>query len=176
MEIDFQGVYKRSQVFRGVAIANKPSWLSTFFRITIGVVASALIIIFFATVETKYSDTFLYTLCAGRHYAVISIICTLFFYPSISSYSTATNLWQNPLMRKPMVGTISNQGIAYDSKICGRTEISWEGFSKIRMTDDLLILLTVEGTLVIFPRGFFKSESDWTTVRKVAEHKVVEAK
>lgn len=176
MDIEFEGHYERSQIFKGIALANQLSPKQNFLRIGFSIAVFVIFILIFIAAAAKSSYTPFDLLKSARHLIALPLLLYFLLRPYISSYFGAQRLWNNLAMEHPNNGTISNRGITYDSKIRGSEEISWEQFSKLRITDDLIVLLTDGGTLVLFPKTFFKTETDWTAVAKLAEFKVVEAK
>jgi hypothetical protein len=112
---------------------------------------------------------------SGRHLLTIPFLLYFLIQPYISSYQEAIALWKSPTMQAPFVGFISAQGITYVSS-ANRNEMAWSKFSKKKVTDDLILLLTDDRRLSFFPRRFFKTDNDWRTVVQWVNSKVVEAK
>lgn len=175
MEIEFQGQYDKDTIFRAVKLANKPSKRNSFIRIGLAILIAFIFIAYFIAISNKESPSSFEIFRSGRHLITIPVILYFLLQPYISSYQTATNLWKNPTMQKPLAGTISGQGIAYISSSKGRKEMDWGNFAKKQVTDNLIVLLTVDGVLSFFPRHFFKTDNDWRIVVQWVNSKVVEA-
>jgi hypothetical protein len=69
-------------------------------------------------------------------------------------------------MRYEYKGTLSSAGILYSGK---KTLITWEEIAKKQITGEIIVLLTSNGILSFFPRGFFKSEGDWQRATQLVE-------
>lgn len=175
MEIEFQGLYDKATVFVAVRLANKPTRRNAFIRIGLAILFIAIYIAYFISVASEESLSSFEIIRSGRHLITLPVIAYFLFQPAISSYQSATNLWKNPTMQKPLAGAISGQGVAYISPTKGRREVAWESFAKKQVAENLIVLLTADGVLSIFPRHFFKSDDDWKRVKQGVDFKVVEA-
>lgn len=174
MEIKFQGQYNKDIVFKAVKLANKPSKTSFFIRIGLVVLIIIIFIAYIISIFTKDSLSSFEIFRSGRHLITIPVLLYFLVQPYISSYRTATNLWNDPILQKPFSGFISSQGITYNlpAEIQG---FSWAEFAKKNVTDDLIVLLTTDGILAFFPRHFFKDNNEWRTVTQWVNSKVIEA-
>jgi hypothetical protein len=175
VEIEFEGRYDKATLFKAVALANKPSRRGTILRVGFTIAFAVIYIAYFAMIASKESLTSFDIVRSGRHLITLLIIVYFLLQPHISSYFIASRLWKLPSMREPLTGTVSDYGIAYSSAKA-RRDIAWESFAKVRKTEDLIVLLTADGTLSLFPRGFFKNDDDWRKLLQWADYKVVEAK
>jgi hypothetical protein len=90
----------------------------------------------------------------------------------LQPYFGARSLWANPSVRRKLIGVITNKGIIYQLEE-GNNEILWERFNRLRKANNLVTLVTREGLLVIFPRTFFKNESDWQKFERLVDTRVV---
>ena len=175
MEIEFQGQYDKASIFKAVSLANKPSRRKSIFRIGFSILLLAIFTTYFISLAIKETLSTYEILWSGRHLISLFFIAFFLFQPYISSYLMASKLWKNPVMQKPLVGVISSQGVTYILSNYSRRELAWESFAKKRITENLLVLLTADGTLSFFPRIFFQSAEDWNRVKQLIEFKVIEA-
>ena len=175
MEIEFQGQYDKGTIFKAVKLANKPSKSNSLIRIGITVLIVIIFVAYFISVAMQENLSSFEIFRSGRHLITAPILLYFLLQPYISSYQLATSLWKNPTMQKPLIGAISNQGVAYISSSTGRREIDWSKFAKKQVTENLVVLLTADGVLSFFPRHFFKTDNDWRIVVQWVHSKVVEA-
>lgn len=175
MEIEFQGQFDKVTIYKAVKLANKPSKRNSIIRIGLTILFLAIYIAYFISVGNQENLSTFDFLRAGRHLFTLPFIAFFLLQPYISSYFTASNLWKNPSMQKPLSGAISNQGIAYISSSKTRHEIVWDRFAKKQSSENLIVLLTADGILSIFPRQFFKTADDWQRIKQLIDFKVTEA-
>lgn len=175
MEIEFQGQYDKDTILRAVKLANKPSKGVFLLRIGLAVLILCIFVAYLISIASKDSLSSFEMFRSGRHLITIPVLLYFLLQPYISSRQTASSLWKNPVMQKPLQGVISAQGIAYVSSSTGRRETGWDKFAKKQMTDNLIVLLTADGVLYFFPRYFFKTDNDWRVVVQWVNSKVLEA-
>lgn len=76
----------------------------------------------------------------------------------------AAELWRGPASRVPLAGRATPGGLVIDSpKSESGTDrlIPWDKIARIRKSEDLLVMTTVDKVLIILPRRFFASQEDW---------------
>ena len=155
MEISFRGQYSKELFFKSVMLANQPPrnrrlvrpFMLVFILVAIGVLISRLI-------ETG-------NIYGNAMYIVVVMIVSAFLVRSyLQPYFGARSMWANPSVRRKLAGVVTKKGITYLLE-AGTNEILWERFNRVRKGNNLVTLVTREGLLVIFPRTFFKNESDW---------------
>jgi len=172
MNINFQGEFDKSTLFKAVALAKRPSRRSTLVRIGITVFFIGLYIDFFLVIGGgSLSDTLQALGSDSRHLIAVFLAACFLFLPSISSYFSASNLWKQPEMHTPVSGTISSTGVTFTSS-SKRREIPWENFAKKRAEGDLIVLVTPRGKLSIFRRDFFKTDKDWESFQQWVDSNV----
>jgi hypothetical protein len=77
----------------------------------------------------------------------------IFCFNSHFILSSSGDLWKNPIMQRPLAGVISGQGVAHF--LNQRTQGSCMGkLCKKQVAENLIVLLTADGVLSIFP-GIF---------------------
>lgn len=173
MEIGFQGQYKKDTIFKAVKLGNKPSKRDSLVRIGLVVLLLVFLVSYFISMATQQTLLSFEVFRSGRHLITIPVLLYFLLQPYISSYLVATSLYKNPVMQTPISGVISSQGIVYISST-GRREINWDKFAKKQLTENLIVLITADGTLSFFPRHFFKDENEWRMVLQWVNSKVVE--
>jgi hypothetical protein len=166
MQINFQGQYDRDLFFKAVALANRPPknrqrLLSFMFVIAIG----ALGVISYRIILT--GDLFGNVLYLAAAIFMGGFVAQIFLRP----YFVARKLWENPGTRRPLKGRITNQWVTYEFPE-GENRIEWERFNRLQKTDNLVTLVRNDGLLLVFPRDFFKSESNWKKFNKLVVEKV----
>jgi hypothetical protein len=167
MEISFRGQYDKDLFFRSVMLANQPpkrrrfvrTFLSVFIVVAIAVLISRLI---------ESGD-----ILGHATYIVVVMILGAFLLRSyLQPYLGARSMWANPSVRRKLTGVITKKGILYRLE-ARNNEILWERFTRVRKVNNLITLVTREGLLVIFPRAFFKNDSDWQRFERLVDTKIV---
>lgn len=158
MEIEFKGSYTRKDVFNAVLLANKPTRKRELIRIGIASLALVIYVAYTILVSVQNKTPLLDPDMIGSHLMYLLLIALFLYYPAITSTITALKIWKAPTMRYEYKGSISNDGILYSGK---KTLITWDQISKKEVTSEIIVLLTSNGILSFFPRGFFISEGAW---------------
>ena len=171
MDIKFKGNYDKKEYFQPIYLAGKPTRRSTLWRVILFVAFTgiyiALVIHVLQDSDPSAHDQFRLI----RHFFTILLLAYFIFLPYIRIYTTASRLWRDPLVRRALHGTISNQGISY-----GTHTLAWEEILTRREQEDMVVLLTNDRTMALLPRHFFQSSEDWNHFRQLVDHKVVEAR
>jgi hypothetical protein len=166
MEIEFKGIYTRKDVFRAVFLANKPTRKRELIRIGIASLALVIYVGYNMLISFQNKTPLLQLNMVGSHLMYVLLIALFLYYPAITSSITALKIWNAPTMRHEYKGTISSEGILYTGK---KTLITWEKIVKKQVTSEIIVLLTSNGILSFFPRGFFRSEGDWQRANQLVE-------
>lgn len=166
MEIEFKGQYSRGDVFKAVFLANKPNRKRELIRIGIASLAMVIYVAYTILVAVQNKTPLLDPNLIGSHLLYLLLIALFLYYPNITSIITALKIWKAPTMRYEYRGTISSAGILYSGK---KTMITWDQIVKKQVTDEIIVLLTTNGILSFFPRGFFRSEGDWQQATQLVE-------
>jgi len=167
MQINFQGQYDRDLFFKAVALANRPPknrqrLLSLMLVIAIG----ALGVIGYRIITT--GDLIGNVLYLAAAIFMGGFVAQIFLRP----YFVARKLWENPGTQRPLKGVVTDHDIIYVFPE-GQNKIEWRRFNRLQKSDDLITLVRTDGLLVVFPRHFFKSESNWNKFNKVVDEKVI---
>jgi hypothetical protein len=170
MQIKFQGQYDKKLFFKAVALANRPPknrqrLLSILMVIAIGAIG----VIAYRLITTGDIVGNLVYLAAALFMG--GYVSFIFLHP----YSTASKLWSNPGVRRPLKGVIDNNGIQY---VFGdqRIDISWKDIYRRQITDNLVTIIRKnDGLLLIFPQHFIKGKNNWQKFCQLVESRVVPA-
>ncbi len=71
-----------------------------------------------------------------------------------------------------MSGTFSERGLSIDFGDGINHEYPWNIYFRIRLQDDLLVLITTDGKFDCLPRSFFNSDEDWRKVQELVKYYV----
>ncbi len=166
--ITFQGQYTRILLIRALALANKPKpfWRGVAQALTVAAIGLVLV----ATLGLFRSVVPLQARLIPW-LATVFLLAYLSISPYIVPFLSVNRLWSNPSMHGPVSGRVNKDGVFYKSTDKGRT-YNWEQITQLRKSKDLLVLLTGEGVLSIYPRAFFSSEEDWKNFVALANSKV----
>ena len=167
MEISFRGQYDKNLFYKSVMLANQPPRnrriVQSFMLVFILV---ALVVLIMRLIQT--GDI----LGHATYITLVMLIGAFLAQSYLQPYLTARKMWNNPSVRRKLVGIITKKGIEYRLET-GNNEISWDRFTRKRKVQNLVTLVTREGLLVIFPRTFFKSETDWQKFERLVDTKIV---
>ncbi len=171
MDIEFQGQFERNQYLEAIRLAGTPKKWSTVWRVILFVGFTALAA-FYAFTAMQDGEAAGSEIARFVRYGFGIVVLGYFiFRPYITIQQTANRLWNDPLLRRTIQGTVSSQGITF-----GKLTTPWNDFAFKHVTDDLVVLLTADRTMSALPRSFFKDESDWQRFRQMIEHYVIVAK
>ena len=167
MEITFRGQYDKDLFFQAVTLANPPPkgrrFARTFMLVFIMVGLAVLISRLIETGDILGHATYI---------ALMMIIAAFLTVSYLQPHLAARKMWAIKSVRQKLAGVITKKGIEYHLK-AGDNQIKWERFLRVRKAHNLLTLVTREGLLVIFPRTFFKNDSDWQKFARLVETRIV---
>lgn len=171
MDIDFQGQFEKGQYLEAIRLAGTPKKWSTAWRVIlfVGFTALAAFYAFTAMQDGEATGNEIFRFI--RYGLAIAVFGYFIFRPYIAIHQTANRLWNDPLVRRPIHGTVSSRGITY-----GTLTTPWSDFTFKHVTDDLVVLLTADRSMSALPRSFFRDESDWQRFRQMVEQHVMAAK
>lgn len=171
MDVEFKGTYTRKDVFRAVFLANQPTRKRALIRMGIAVLALVIYIAYIVLTSIQNKTPLLDPNLIGSHVMYLLLIALFLYYPNITTTITALKIWNAPTMRHEYRGTISSEGVLYAGK---KTLITWEMIARKQVTPEIIVLLTSNGILSFFPRGFFISEGDWQRANQLVEFNLSE--
>jgi hypothetical protein len=166
MDIEFKGTYTRKDVFRAVFLANKPTKKQEIIRIALASLALVIYVGYNILMSVQNKTPLFDSSLIVSYFIYLLLIALFMYYPNITSTITALKIWRAPTMRYEYKGKISSEGILYTGK---KTMITWEQIRRKQITSEIIVLLTSNGILSFFPRGFFKSEGDWQRAIELVE-------
>lgn len=171
MDIEFSGYYNKDIYFRTIRWIFKPSRVSQFLRIGVFVLFGGLyaLNIFFAFQEEGTSS--FETARLGRHLFTVLLLGYILLQPHISSYRRASELWNDPVIRRNLTGRVSTMGVIIDPM---KDWLTWDKFVKVNRMPDAIVLLTAASMFVLLQRDFFRTEQDWKMVQNIVDTKVQE--
>ncbi|HBG74677.1 MAG: hypothetical protein A2X25_11640 [Chloroflexi bacterium GWB2_49_20] len=170
MEIKFRGKYDRKLFFKSVRLANQPArsqrWVQPLMLVFVAVALWVLVI--------RLADSG--DILGNASYIAVVMIAGSFVARSyLLPYLAARKLWANPAVQGDLAGSIAKQGIVYSLKQ-GQNEMPWSRFRRVRKADGLTTLVARDGLLVIFPRQFFKTETDWQKFNQLVDANIIAIK
>lgn len=170
MQIKFHGKYDRRLFYKSVMLANRPArsqrWVQPLMLVFVSV---ALCILVIRLVNSG-------DLLGNASYIAVVMIAGSFVARSyLLPYLAARKLWANPAVQGDLAGTISRQGIVYSLKQ-GQNDMPWSRFRRVRRANGLTTLVARDGLLVIFPRRFFKSDTDWQKFNQLVDTNIISIK
>ncbi|MFH2040469.1 MAG: YcxB family protein [Chloroflexota bacterium] len=167
MEIKFRGKYDKNLFFRSVRLANQPSRNQRFLQpLMLVFVVVALGVLVVRLVNSG-------DLLGNASYIVVIMIAGSFVARAyMLPYLAAQKLWVNPSVQTELGGIVTRKGITYSLKQ-GQNEIPWNRFRRIRRAIGLTTLVTRDGLLVIFPKHFFKSDTDWLRFNQLVDSSII---
>ena len=167
MEITFRGQYDTNLFYKSVLLANQPPKnrriVQSFMLAFILVAIVVLVIRLFQTRDILGHATYI---------TVVMLIGAFLARSYLQPHLAARRMWNNPSVRQKLGGIVTKKGIEYRLE-AGNNEILWERFTRVRKAQNLVTLVTREGLLVIFPRSFFKNETDWQKFERLVDTKIV---
>ena len=170
MKLSFNGKYDKKLFFNAVRLANEPGRSSRMLYILVGMVFGVLIV---TTInEIIQSGDFLSQII---EIALILLMGLVLYQAYVPSYLGARKMWTEELEQRILSGTISKNGIVYNFPK-GEKSYAWSDFNRLRKAGGLVTLITLGGMLLIFPRYFFKTDTDWERFLNLIDTSVVVVK
>ncbi len=168
MQIHFQGQYDKDLFFKAVRIANQPAKnRGRLMNFMLLIAAGALAVLVYRIITTgDFEGNLIYL-------AAVAILGGVAAFDLLRPYFVARKLWANPGVRRELKGQLSERGLLYRLPE-GNNEIAWDQFNRLRKTETLVTLVRRDGLLVIFPRRFFKNQTDWRKFNQLIAQKIVE--
>lgn len=173
MEIEFQGYLDKETIFKAFKIANRPSKRSAVIRISLAVFFVLFFLFSIYSIIAQANPSIINSLRSSYHLLLFPFIIYFVLQPYFTAYLAAKKYWKRPTVHQPLTGTISSQRIVYIWP-SERIEVSWSKYVKKHTDDQLIVMATEDGLISIFPRRFFKTESEWHTVTLWVNAKVME--
>lgn len=170
MEISFRGQYDKKSFYQAVVLANQPprnrvitNWFMLVFVMVAGAVLAGRLI------ESRdiYGN--------AAYISLLALVAAFVARPFLQPRLAARTLWNNPSVQRQLEGTIDNRGIIYVLPE-GKNHIPWEIVNRMRKNSAMVTLITITGLLLVFPKGFFRNEADWSKFNALVEKKIIPAR
>ncbi len=110
-----------------------------------------------------------------RHFITALILIYYYISPYLARWMSVSKLFRRNSTRV-MQGVVNLEGIRIGSENNSSLTYEWKDFFRKARKEDLLVLVTVRGSLALFHRSFFQSEADWQRFLQLVDGRVVEPK
>jgi|RhiMetdeSRZDD1v2_1073273.scaffolds.fasta_scaffold00824_15 hypothetical protein len=171
MEIEFSGYYQKDIYFKAIRWIFRPSNKALILRVGAFVIFAALYIANISIAFQQEGVSSFEMARIGRHLITFLILGYILLQPYINSYRKATELWNDPVIRRNITGRVSTMGVMIDP---GKDWMPWVQFVKVNKTPEAITLLTASSMFVLLQRSFFREERDWKMVQSIVDTKVQE--
>ena len=171
MEIEFSGYYQKDIYFKAIRWIFRPSNKALILRVGAFVIFAALYIANIGIAFQQEGGSSFEMARIGRHLITFLILGYILLQPYINSYRKATELWNDPVIRRNITGRVSTMGVMIDP---GKEWMPWVQFVKVNKTPEAITLLTASSMFVLLQRSFFREERDWKMVQSIVDTKVQE--
>ncbi len=170
MQIKFNGQYTKELFFNAVRLANQPGRSSRLMYIFVGLVFGVMTV-------TTINEIIATGDFAGKiiEIALLLLMGLVLYQAYVPPYLGARKMWDTTSVQRPLRGFITKNGITYNFEK-GDKAYRWSDFNRKRQSKGLVTLVTITGMLLIFPRYFFKTDTDWERFTKIVETNVIVTK
>jgi hypothetical protein len=173
MEVTFFGTYDRQMFLEALQLTEKRSTLHAVLRylalgLSLLIIGGSLYGWFTEGMNPSEIGRLL------RNLITASLIGYYYFGGLIARNRSIASLFRSGPERT-MQGNANLEGISIGPKD-HRALIQWDRFVSKGEKDGLFALRTVDGSVAVFHRDFFATESDWQRFRQLANQRVVEPK
>lgn len=162
MDITFQGQLTKKELRKAISMAQRPTGSKLVVQLIVWAMVIGLAAYFLVTTFTGQAE-----ISPARILKVAIAIALLIYYifrPLINPFVTANRLWNEGHFNTPIHGNIRDDGIRYE--ISGdKVDLPWKRFSRLRVSDDLISLMTTDAIVTVLPRSFFTRDADWERVK-----------
>jgi hypothetical protein len=170
MEIQFHGRYDKRMFLQGLALLDRTRPVYRILRwLALGLGLAVIGLSLYDWIRTGDFD-------AGRTYRSAFTVLLLGYYfvaPHVTRWATVSRQFKDAPSRT-MQGRVDHAAITITAAN-GRTAVfAWEKFFRRGIREPLLALMTLDGSMALFHRSFFQSESDWSRFRQLVDKHVIE--
>jgi len=173
MDISFQGQLKKTELRKAISMAQRPTGGKLVMQLiiwTLVIGLAAYFLISFFTGQAEISPAKILKVAIA-----IALLIYYIFRPLINPFVVANRLWKEGHFDTPIHGRISGHGISYE--ISGdKVDLPWKRFSRMRVSDHLISLMTPDAIVTVLPRSFFSSDADWERLKTMLTANILEAK
>lgn len=173
MEVKFYGTYDKKMFTEALRLTERLPKLSIIFRyFALGLSLLIIVGTIYGLITEGWGQA--ETGRVLRNLAAAIFIGYFYFSGMIARSRSIANLFRAGPERT-MQGNINPEGVTL-----GTTNqnviIPWDRFISKGEKEQLFALMTVDGSMAVFHRDFFATESDWQRFRQFANQKVIEPK
>jgi hypothetical protein len=168
MEIEFGGAYTEEQVRRAIGMIRKPTGWGLVRRYSMPVLLLA-VLGFLAYAVIRGAEVTTYSLVRTGTLVVLLGYYTLS--PYLVSRKVAGQFWERLQRQGVHRGRADGRGVVWNG-LGGETEVGWEQFARLKEDENMLVLVTEDGVLHMFPQAFFASPEDWSRFRQMVRQRV----
>lgn len=173
MEVTFYGTYDKNMFIEAMRLVEKETPLVKFLRYFALIFSIAVIgITLYTWIITGFESSYIPRMI--RNLITAAIIGYYYFSGLISRRRLLANLFRTGSER-PMQGNATMEGISIGPNE-GKTLFKWDTFTSKGEKGKLLALMTTNGSVAVFHRDFFATESDWQRFRQLVNQRVIEPK
>lgn len=173
MEVTFYGTYDKQMFLEALRLTEKRSVLSSIFRyLALGLAIFIVGGTIYAWIAEGMDQSDVGRL--ARNLITGLLFGYYFFSGIITRNRSIANLFRlGP--ERVVSGTVNLEGIIIGTKE-NQVLLEWNRFAGKGENGKLFALRTVDGSVAVFHRDFFATESDWQRFRQFANQKVIEPK
>lgn len=171
MEVRFDGTYDKRMFMHGLEILDNSTmnrqvlrWL-LLFVLVFGLFASIYDWVQKGAIPTALIDQ-------ARPAFIFLLLVAYLVTPYGRRWDKTRKLFAKTTARR-MIGRADSEGILI-GPVSGKShKFKWDRFLRRGRRGDYLSLLTLDGSLALFHKSFFRDEPDWNRFLKLVEHRVI---
>lgn len=168
MDIQFSGTLTKAEFQQAVKLASRPThWVAAYYILTgvLVLLAGVMLVQSLLAQDMELSGRIL------RSVAIGAVLVWILARPTIQRTQLTRKAEQAGFFDTRLTGYANNEGIVYRG-IENDRPLPWQAFNRFRQDDNLVVLLTPDGTIAVFPRAHFASNIDWNNFRTLAAEKM----
>ena len=173
MEVPFYGTYDKKVFLEALKLTERKPIFNTIFRyfalgLSLFIIGGTL----YGWITEGIDQT--ETSRVLRSLATAIFIGYFYFSGMIARSRSIASLFSSG-PKRTMQGNINMEGITIGTSQ-NNTTIKWDRFVSKGEKGQMFALMTVDGSVAVFHRDFFATESEWQRFRQFANQKVIEPK
>ena len=169
--IPFGGTYTKKQWARGARLAMHPTgWALVTRLLALAIALAGIGLIVSTLVQGEAPVSRIVRLALA-----IPVLAYWAVTPYVRAWREAGRPWREFGSVPNLQGSVSGEGVLSNASASGETE-KWDTFLRVRVHDDMVVLLGASGLATILPREFFATEDDWQGFRVLVDFNVVRPK
>jgi hypothetical protein len=174
MEIHFRGSYDKRMFMRGLGLLDRTKPVNRILRwLSLGL---AIAVIGLGISDWLQAGASGYEINRLVRTAVTALLLGYYFFsPYITRWTNVSGLFKAGPNRT-MQGQADHEAITLTAGNDRKVVFPWAKFFRKGIRDPLLALMTLDGSMALFHRSFFQTESDWSRFRQLVDQKVIETR